>query len=372
MEDLRRGAAAILAVAVSMAAPAALAKAPANSHQAKSATHRTATLDPKHDLRDFIPDTISPQARAIFEKLLPGVKARRKDWKDPVTLADFDALYKKMTLPLEATVAPTLKAMGAPMPVRTKMNGVGVVITTPSNYHDDGTILIRVHGGGWVEGSAYGGAVYDAEIAKLMGKKIISVDYTVAPRGRWQLVTDQVIDVYKAVLAEGYDPKSIGMTGDSAGGNIVPASVLKLRDEGLPMPGAILLLSPCVDLHLNGDTETTLAHADPALSIPEVMPGLKAYASPADWNNPYVSPIYGDFTKGFPPVLLQVGTKEMLLSDSVRFYQAVKMAGGQAELDVYEGMTHVFMSYMNGTPEQKEAFAEQLRFFKKYLVPTKK
>jgi acetyl esterase/lipase len=203
------------------------------------------------------------------------------------------------------------------------------------------------------------------------GKRIVSVDYTVAPRGRWPLVIDQVIAVYKAVLASGYKPASIGMFGDSAGGNIVPASILKLRDEGLPLPGAVVLMSPCVDLHLNGDTETTLGHADPTLTVDEVIPGLKAYADPADWSNPYVSPVYGDFTKGFPPVLIQVGTKEMLLSDSIRLYQAVKMAGGDAELDIYEGMTHVFQSYMIGTPERKEAFAEIERFWTKHLLSTR-
>ncbi len=185
-------------------------------------------------------------------------------------------------------------------------------------------------------------------------------------------MTDQVIAVYKAVLAEGYKPGSIGMCGDSAGANIVPASILKMRDNGLSMPGAVVLFSPLVDFHANGDTETTLGKADPALNVPDIMPGLKAYADPADWKNPYVSPIYGDFKKAFPPVLLQVGTKEMLLSDSVRLYQALKMGGNEAELDVYEGMTHVFQSYMMNTPEQKQAYAEIVRFWSNHLQPTKR
>jgi acetyl esterase/lipase len=330
----------------------------------------TATLDPQHDLRDFVPDSISPQAHAIFEKMLPGVKARRATRKVMKTDADFEANYKMMEARSLAGTNAALKQLGI-TPVYETLGGVGALETTPVNYHDDGTVLIRVHGGGWVEGSARSSAGADAQMATLTGKRVISVDYTVAPKGRWQLVTDQVVAVYKAVLARGYSPKSIGMMGDSAGGNIVPASILKARDQGTPLPGAVLLMSPCVDLHLNGDTETTLAHADPALTIPEVIPGAKAYADPADWSNPYVSPVYGDFTKGFPPVLIQVGTKEMLLSDSVRFYQAIKTAGGDAELDVYEGMTHVFQSYMMGTPEQKEAYSEIVRFWTKNLEPTK-
>ncbi len=352
MTSFRRvGAAAIFALAMSVIVSAAFGQTDALQQA---------------DLRDYVPETISPQAHAIFEKLLPVVKAHRANRIVLKTEADFDANYKQMLARSEAGLPEMLKQMGV-SPIAKKLAGVGVLETVPPNYRDDGTVLIRVHGGGFVEGSAQSSAGFDAQMAVETGKRIISVDYTVAPRGRWPLVTDQVIAVYKAVLASGYKPASVGMFGDSAGGNIVPASVLKLRDEGLPLPGAVLLMSPCVDLHANGDTETTLGHADPALTVDEVMPGLKAYADPADWNNPYVSPVYGDFTKGFPPVLIQVGTKEMLLSDSVRLYQAIKIAGGDAELDVYEGMTHVFQSYMIGTPERKEAFAEIGRFWTKHL-----
>jgi acetyl esterase/lipase len=321
------------------------------------------------DLRDFIPPTISPEARALFEKLLPLVDARRKEYTTPKTLADFDANYAKILARAEANTAPLLKKLGVTN-AELHMGGVGVYVTKPPNYTDDGTVLIRVHGGGFIQDSARSSAGGDALMATATGKRILSVDYTVAPRGKWPLVTDQVIAVYKAVLAEGYQPRSIGMFGDSAGANIVPASILKLRDNGMPMPGAVVLLSPCVDLNLNGDTETTLALADPVLEVDRVMPGLKAYADPADWKNPYVSPIYGDFKKGFPPVLIQVGTKELLLSDSVRFYQAIKMAGGEAELDVYEGMPHVFQAYLMNTPEQKAAYAEMQRFWSRHLQPS--
>jgi acetyl esterase/lipase len=321
------------------------------------------------DLRDFIPQTISPEARALFEKLLPLVDARRKEYTIPKTLADFDANYAKILARAEANTAPLLKKLGVTN-AELHMGGVGVYETRPPSYKDDGTVLIRVHGGGFIQDSARSSAGGDALMATATGKRILSVDYTVAPRGKWPLVTDQVIAVYKAVLAEGYQPRSIGMFGDSAGANIVPASILKLRDNGMPMPGAVVLLSPCVDLNLNGDTETTLALADPVLEVDRVMPGLKAYADPADWKNPYVSPIYGDFKKGFPPVLIQVGTKELLLSDSVRFYQAIKMAGGEAELDVYEGMPHVFQAYLMNTPEQKAAYAEMQRFWSRHLQPS--
>ncbi len=321
-------------------------------------------------LRDFVPLTISPQAQAIYHRLLPLVEALRKGQKVPQTVADFDARYTQTLARAEASTGPVLKALGV-TDTYLHMGDVGVLETKPPNYQDDGTVLIDVHGGGFVLDSARSSAGNDAMMAVSTGKRVLSVDYTVAPHGRWQLVTDQVIAVYKAVLAEGYQPHSIGMFGGSAGGDIVPASILKMRDQGIPIPGAVVLMSPCVDLHLIGDTETTLAGADPALSNKEeIFAGFKAYADPVDWNNPYVSPIFGDFTKGFPPVLIQVGTKEMILSDSVRFYQAIKAAGGEAELDVYEGMAHGFQSYMTGTPEQKAAFSEVKRFWMGHLKAT--
>ena len=320
------------------------------------------------NLRSFIPTTISPQARAIYEKLLPIAAAHRAEVKIPHTLAEFDARHDSDIARTEAATLATLKSLN--IAVReTQLGGVNVVESTPPQYRDDHTILLHVHGGGFVLGSAKSSLGGDALMALATGKRIVSIDYTVAPRGNWRIVTDQVVAVYKAVLAQGYGAKSIGMFGDSAGGNIVPASVFKLRDQGLPMPGALVLLSPCVDLNLNGDTETTLRDADPALDFALNQAFLAAYAAPEDMTNPYASPIYGDFKKGYPPVLIQAGTKELVLSDAVRLYQALKTAGGVAELDVYEGMAHVFQAYMTGTPEQHAAYAEATHWWSTYLVP---
>jgi len=320
------------------------------------------------NLRSFIPATISPEARAIYERLLPIAAAHRAEAKIPHTLAEFDALHDSDIARTEAGALAALKSLN--IAVReTQLGGVNVMESTPPQYRDDHTVLLHVHGGGFVLGSAKSSLGGDALMVLATGKRIISIDYTVAPRGNWRIVTDQVVAVYKAVLAQGYSAKSIGMFGDSAGGTIIPASVLKLRDQGLPMPGALVLLSPCVDLNLNGDTETTLREADPALDFALNKAFLAAYAGPEDVTNPYASPIYGDFKKGFPPVLIQAGTKELVLSDAVRLYQALKTAGSVAELDVYEGMTHVFQAYMTGTPEQRAAYAESKRWWSSNLKP---
>ena len=324
-----------------------------------------------NNLRSFIPPTVSPEARAIYEKLLPTVAAHRAEAKIPRTLAEFDARHDADLARSEAAALAASKSSNIAIR-ETQLGGVNVVESTPPGYRDDHTILVHVHGGGFVLGSAKSSLGADAAMALATGKRILSIDYTVAPRGNWRTVTDQVVAVYKAILAQGYSGGSIGMFGDSAGGTIVAASVLKLRDRALPMPGALLLMSPCADLNLNGDTETTLRDADPALDFAVNKAFLAAYAAPEDMSNPYASPIYGDFRKGYPPVLIQAGTKELVLSDAVRLYQAVKTSGGVAELDVYEGMAHVFQSYMTGTPEQRAAYAESKRWWSDHLLAVSK
>lgn len=319
------------------------------------------------NLRLFVPATVSPQARVLLRKLEPLAVRAMANFPKLRTMADFDRLYAETTPPAQKHAEAVVKALDATTRYF-RLDGVGVLETIPSHYTDDGTVLIRVHGGGWILGSARSSADLDAMMAAATGRRVLSVDYTVAPHAHWRRITDQVIAVYKAVLAMGYPPSSVGIYGDSAGGNIAAGSVLKLRNEGIPMPGALVLMSPCTDLHLDGDTETTLRDSDPVLAIGPVREAASAYAAPANWSNPYVSPVFGDFSKGFPPVLIQVGTREMLLSDSVRLYQAVNTAGGVAILDVFEGMPHVFQGLLPGTPEQKVAFTDIRHFWDRYLT----
>src|ERR1700722_6839529 len=166
------------------------------------------------NLRSFIPSTISPEARAIYEKLLPIVAAHRAAAKIPHTLAEFDARHDSDIARTEAGVLAALKSLN--IAVReTQLGGVNVVESTPPQYRDDHTILLHVHGGGFVLGSAKSSLGGDALMAIATGKRILSIDYTVAPRGNWRVVTDQVVAVYKAVLGLGFSAKSIGMFGDS-------------------------------------------------------------------------------------------------------------------------------------------------------------
>jgi acetyl esterase/lipase len=251
------------------------------------------------------------------------------------------------------------------------MGGVHVVEVLPPGYKDDGTVLIYVHGGGFIGGSAHSSLVSSGNTAVFTGRRVISVDYTLAPKGHWQLVTDQLTAVYRAVLTTGVPASRIGMYGESAGGNIIAGTAFKIRDAGLPLPAGILLVSPASDLTGAGDTRVTLLEADPVLYLPTVRPAIDLYAKPADQKNPYASPVYGDFRKGYPPTLIIGGTKELLLSDMVRLHRAIRAAGGESRLELYEGMPHAFPPTMINTPEGKDAMAEAVAFWKQHLATAK-
>jgi acetyl esterase/lipase len=317
-------------------------------------------------VRAYVPTTISPEAAAVYARFRPFVLGPRP--APPKTAADFDALYQHFEKENLALSEAKLKVL-QPTVTELHINGVQVFEVKPKDFHDDGTIIIHVHGGGFILGSAKSSLGEAADIATATGKRVFTVEYTVAPRGNWRIATDQVMSVYKGLLDQGIKPLHIGMTGGSAGATIVAATTLKIRDNGLPMPAALLLMCPMSDFTEGGDTRYDLMEADPALWAPQVRPGLDAYAAPADQKNPYVSPVYGDFSKGYPPTLIQGGTKEWLLSDMVRLNRAIKRGGGNSDLEIYEGMPHGFMGLMADTPEGKEAKAEEVAFWKRFLPP---
>jgi epsilon-lactone hydrolase len=342
---------------------------PGAQPQAPASASQGAPWDKSQPLRAYIPSTISPQAAAIYAAYRAFILAPQP--APPKTLADFDALYQKAEQRSLSRSEAMVKQLQAAVTERV-IGGVTVYEVHPKDYKDDGTVLIDVHGGGFVTGSARSNLGGVAQMATATGKRVFTVEYTVAPRGRWQLVTDQVATVYKGLLDEGIKAGHIGMVGGSAGGTIVAATTLKIRDRGWPMPAALLLISPLSDFTEGGDTRTTLMDADPALHADQVRPGLDAYADPADQKNPYVSPVYGDFSKGYPPTLIQGGTKEWLLSDMVRLHRAIKVAGGNSDLEIYEGMPHGFPGLMPDAAEGQEAKAEEIAFWKRYLPATKR
>jgi acetyl esterase/lipase len=249
----------------------------------------------------------------------------------------------------------------------TKLGDVNVLDIKPKNWIDNGKVLVYVHGGGYTILGANSTLNNSVSMANATGLQVISVDYSLAPSSKWNKITSEVVSVIKALKEKGISLENIAMYGDSAGGGLVASSVLKMRDEGIGIPVALVLWSPWTDVSGAGDTHSTLKNSDPF--IPEqVLKNMGgAYANISDQKNPYVSPVYGNFSKGFSPTLIQVGTKEILLSDSIRLYQALDQAGIPVKLDIYEGMPHVFQTTLYKTPESTLAISKTVEFLKKYL-----
>ena len=316
--------------------------------------------------RYSIPSTVSPEAAEQLTKLYALV-ARAPRRERPQTLEDWD----RSNAQLDRIARPTSTAAADALRVtRTEdhLAGVPVIRVRPASFKPGGAVLLYMHGGAFTFFSAGNSLAIPALMSTATGHEVISIDYTLAPRADWHTITDQILAVYKAVLATGQKPASIGMMGDSAGGNLAAGCVMKMREEHLPLPGALYLISPGVDVTTGGDTAMTLAAADPVLSVESSAWSRESYAPVAsDRKNPIVSPVYGDYTLPFPPAFIQAGTREIALSGAVREYQAIRAGGREAVLDVYEGMPHVFMSLIPQAPETKIATKRAADFFAAHL-----
>ena len=316
-------------------------------------------------LRYQIPSTVSPEAARDLGAIY-AASAKRPPLSKPTSVQDWDdqrAALDRLMIPASNAIVTKLGASVQD----DRIGDVPVVRIRPAGYKPNGRVLIYLHGGGYTLFSAHSRLGPPALVAAATGDEVISVDYTVAPRGNWKTVTDQLLSVWKALLAKGVAPQHVGMFGDSAGGGIVAGSVLKMRDQRLPLPGALYLMSPSCDVTQHGDSYLTLSSVDPVLDPDSSARGANAYADPQDQVNPYVSAVYGDYSKAFPPTLIQGGTREMLLSNFVREYQAIRGGGHEAVLDLYEGMPHVFQGSIPNTPETRTALARAATFFKDHL-----
>ncbi|MBI1916648.1 MAG: alpha/beta hydrolase [Planctomycetes bacterium] len=312
-------------------------------------------------------DTVSPEARQYLESLPD--PATLPAWPAPSDVTGWKRAWEAGEAASEPKVQATLKRYEPTVKER-KLGGVPVLDIKPKGWKDNGKVLVHAHGGAYTMYSARSRLPSSVPAAAATGLRVISVDYSVAPLGKWQKVTDQVVAVFDGLRKEGHKRKDIAIYGESAGGALAAGSVLKMRDQGRGMPAAVVLWSPWADITNRGDSAVTLKQFEPTyLYDKHLKPAADAYADPKDQKHPYVSPVYGDYSKGFPPTLIQGGTKELFLSHFVRQYRAIDGADGMAVLDLYEGMPHVFQirPELADAPETRAALKKMAAFLKRHL-----
>jgi monoterpene epsilon-lactone hydrolase len=240
--------------------------------------------------------------------------------------------------------------------------GVKCVITSPQDPCD--TVILYIHGGYWVLHITSFYTTFAARLSNETKAKVWLVDYRLAPEHPFPAGLDDAFTVYKEMLKEGHDPKKIIVMGDSAGGNLTMALLLKLKKEKIPLPAAAIPLSPGMDFHQDGESFVTKAEVDPMLYVDPSKRILDfIYLRGASPDNPLVSPLLGNM-KGLPPLLIMVGGKEVLLSDSVNLEEKARQAGVDVTLDVNEEMFHVYPIFYDFFDEAKIAMGKISLFIK--------
>jgi monoterpene epsilon-lactone hydrolase len=223
-------------------------------------------------------------------------------------------------------------------------------------------IYFDMHGGALIMGGGDACLAMAKNTAAMVQMHTYSVDYRMPPVHPYPAALDDCVAVYKALL-ETHAPEQIVIGGQSAGGNLAAALMLRARAEGLPLPAAVVLLSPEADLTESGDTFETLMGVDPVLTA-RLDGSIGLYAAGRDLTDPYLSPLFGEYSLPFPPVMLQAGTRDLLLSNTVRLHRKLRDAGIDAELHVWEAMPH---GGFFGAPEDRELGAEVRRFIGKQV-----
>lgn len=316
------------------------------------------------DRNIYVPTTISQQAQQVLKHLI-----QKKPYSRRVPQSDNLEAWRKIHTATETGMREindkVVERTGVTVE-ETKLGGIPVLDIRPKGWKDNGKVLVYTHGGAYTIFSARSTLGISAPMSVATGLRVISIDYTTAPFAKWNKIQGQVISVFKALLKAGYSMKDIAMYGDSAGGGLTISTVLNLREEGLGMPAVVVLWSPWADITNAGDTANTLMDADPTLSYSGLLSeSAKAFAGKLELTDPRVSPLYADFTKGFPPSLIQAGTKEIFLSTAVRLYQKLEAADQETKLDIYEGMWHIFQQH--SIPETKVALKKSAEFINSYL-----
>lgn len=214
-------------------------------------------------------------------------------------------------------------------------------------------VIIYLHGGCYIYGNINNYCTIPVQISNTTGLKVLSVNYSLAPENPFPKAIEDVQNIYEYLIEEGYTSDQIVIVGDSAGGGLALATVIKLRDLKVDLPAALGLFSPWVDLTLKGDTIETLKDFDNVLSKRQLEGAAKIYAEKQELTNPLISPVFADL-KNCPPMMILAGGREILLSDSINLARRANLDNTIVNFIVWDKLDHVF-AVDSTLPESKEA-----------------
>ncbi|MDH5456278.1 MAG: alpha/beta hydrolase [Gammaproteobacteria bacterium] len=247
---------------------------------------------------------------------------------------------------------------------KTQIAGVDVDWLRPEKARKD-KVMLYLHGGAYVMGSPRTHRQLASHIARAAGVVAVLPDYRLAPEHPFPAGLDDAVAVCRGLLEAGFKPEDIIVAGDSAGGGLSVATLLALRHAGDPLPAAAVLLSPFLDVTGSGESMTTRADRDPWFDVGDLHVVARYYCpDESDWKNPLVSPVFANVA-GLPPMLIQVGDDEILLSDATRLADKLEAEGIDVELEIWPHMWHVFQMFIGKMPESRAAVKKIGRYIDK-------
>jgi acetyl esterase/lipase len=265
--------------------------------------------------------------------------------------------YERMPPPVPADVTVRGSCVG----------GVGGLWFVPDGVADDAPTMLYFHGGGYTIGSPRSHAEMTARIAKAGRLRLFSAGYRLSPEHVFPAALTDALAAYRGLIADGVRPGRLAVGGDSAGGGIAMAMLVALRDAAEPLPACAATLSAWADLSCSGETYRTLVDLD-ALVTPEMgRQNAASYLGEHDPSDPLASPVFADLT-GLPPLLMQVGSHEMLLDDTIRLADNARTAGVDVEVQVADGMMHVYQLLTWLIPEAQSAI-DKIGAFVRSCIP---
>ena len=224
------------------------------------------------------------------------------------------------------------------------LNGMNAAWVRPEWGHDRRRVILYCHGGGYTSGNLGYSRPLASKLSHVTGRETLSFEYRLAPEHPFPAAVEDAERAWDYLMYQGYGAKDVTVAGDSAGGNLALVLCHRLKSKGRMLPGQLVLMSPWTDMTASGESYTARKELDPSITEDYIRAVRSAYAGDSNLKNPELSPLYGDFT-GFPPTLVQVGSNEILYSDTAMLRQRMTAAGVVCRMEEWQDMWHVFQMF---------------------------